>query len=40
MSITQLVCGFVALGIQHAVRMRPNIICGQRGYTTLFNIVS
>jgi hypothetical protein len=36
MNITQPVCVFVALGIQHAMRMRHIIICGLPCSRTLF----
>ena len=31
---------FVALGIQHAMRVRHIVICGLSGSTTFFNIIS
>jgi len=31
---------FVALGIQHATRMRPIVICGLPGFTIFFHDVS
>ena len=36
MSITRLVCAFVALGIQHAIRMRHIGICGVPRSTVFF----
>jgi len=33
-------CVFVALGIQHALRMRHVAICGQRRSTKFFHIIS
>jgi len=33
-------CVFVALGIQHAMRMRHIIICGLSGSTVFFYIMS
>jgi len=38
MSVTKLVCGFVALSIQHAMRMRQIIICGLPSSTTFFTL--
>jgi hypothetical protein len=32
-------CVFVALGIQHAMRMRRIVICGLFGSTIFFNIL-
>jgi len=40
MSITQVVCAFVALGIRHAMRMRHIIICGLPRSATFFHIIS
>ena len=37
MSITYSECVFVALGIQHAMRMRHIVICGLPGCTLFFN---
>jgi len=38
MSITQAVCVFVALGIQHLVRMRHIVICDLPRSTVFFHI--
>jgi len=38
MSITQTVCVFVAVGIQHAMRMRHIVICGLP-HCTFFHII-
>jgi hypothetical protein len=40
MSITHSECVFVALGIQHALRMRPIATCGLSGLTLFFQIIS
>jgi hypothetical protein len=39
-SITYSACVFVALGIQHAMRMRHTVICGLSSSTILFHIIS
>jgi len=39
MVITQAVCVFVALGIQHAMRMRHTIICGLPRSKIFFHII-
>jgi len=39
MSVTQLVSVFVALGIQHAMRMSHIVICGLYRFTLLFHIL-
>jgi len=39
-STTYPECVFVALGIQHTMRMRHFVICGQSGYTIAFHITS
>jgi len=36
--ITYSECAFVALGLQHAMRMRHIVICGLIGFTTFFII--
>ena len=38
-SITHSECVFVDLGIQHAMRMRHIVICGQTGPATFFHII-
>jgi hypothetical protein len=40
MSITQTVRAFVALGIQHAMRMRHTIICGLPRPAVFCHIIS
>jgi len=40
MSITQSECVFVALGIQHAMRMRHIVICVLPSSTVFFHITS
>ena len=40
LSITQSVCVFVALAIQHAMRMRLIVICGLPRSTIFFRIIS
>jgi hypothetical protein len=39
-SITYSECVSVALGIQHAMRVRHIVICGPSGYTIFFHIIS
>jgi len=39
MSITYFECVFVALGNQHAVRMRHIVVCGLNRSTTFFHIM-
>jgi hypothetical protein len=39
-SITYSVCVYVALGIQHAIRMRHTVICGPSGSAAFFHIIS
>jgi len=38
-SIIYCKCVFVALGIQHAIRMRHIVTCGLSGSTILFHII-
>jgi hypothetical protein len=40
LSITHFECVFVALVIQHAMRMRRFVICSLPGFTTFFHIIS
>jgi hypothetical protein len=40
MNITYSQCVFVALAIQHAMRMRHIVICGLSGSTVFFHNVS
>jgi hypothetical protein len=37
--VTYSECVFLALGIQHAMRMRRVVICGQPGTTVFFHII-
>jgi hypothetical protein len=39
-SITYYECVFVALGIQHAMRMHHILICDMSGYAIFFHIIS
>jgi len=39
MSFTQTMCAFVALAIQHAMRMRHIVICNLPGLTVFFHII-
>ena len=39
-SVTHYKCVFVALGIQHALRVRHFVICGLLGSTIFFHIIS
>jgi len=40
MSITQLECVFVALGMQHAMRMRHIVVCGLPLSTIFLHIIA
>jgi hypothetical protein len=40
MSIAQIMFAFVALGIQHAMHMRPVIICGLPRSALFFHFIS
>jgi hypothetical protein len=40
MSITQSECVFVALGIQHAMRIRHIVMCGLPRTALFFHIIS
>jgi hypothetical protein len=40
MSIAQPVCVFVALGVQHAMRMHHIVFCGPASSTIFFHIIS
>ena len=33
-------CVIVALGIQHAMRMRHDVICSQPGFTIFFHVIT
>jgi len=37
---SECVCVLVALGIQHAMRMRYTVICGLSGSAVFFHIIS
>jgi len=39
-NITYSACVFVALGVQHAMRLRHIVICGLSGCAVFFNIIS
>jgi hypothetical protein len=40
MRITQFVCAFVALGMQHEMRMRHIVICDLRRSKIFFHVIS